>query len=99
MDILHETFLNDLVKDVIDNGCVRIEGRLLLRWFDRKNWGKAMWQSLNQRFLKELTERGEQDDGWHLWAIPGDHHISLLCFSPEDAKTNTGWWRRVDKLG
>lgn len=98
VDISHETFLNDLVKDVIDKGCAVIEVRLLLRWFDRRNWGKAIWQSLNQRFLKELTERGQEKDGWQLWAIPGDQRVALLCFDPKDAMTDKGWWRRVEKL-
>ncbi len=100
-NLSHETFLDDLIKDVLDKGCAVIEVRLLLRWFGRKNWGSGIWKSLNERFKKELSKRrkpGEKHDDWGLYAIQGDYRVSLLCFSPDDAASNTGWWRSVDKL-
>jgi uncharacterized protein YeaO (DUF488 family) len=99
MDISHETALDDLIKDVLDHGCAVIEHRLVLRWFNRKNWGKAMWHSLQQRFTKELKERGEDKDGWRLYAISGNSHtLSLLCFNYENSEDADGWWKPVEKL-
>ena len=99
MDIAHETALNDLIRDVIDQGCAVVETRLVLRWFNRSNWGKAIWQSLLQRFVKELTERGEENEGWRLYAIPNNQSsLSLVCFNPKTCDTGEGWWRAVDQL-
>ena len=94
MDLAHETALNDLIRDVIDTGVGRVEKRLLLRWFGAKNMTKKIWSGVRQRFTSELTERGEQSDGWDLFIIDGET-ISLVCFNPENTET---WWRPISFL-
>ena len=99
MELAHETALDDLMKDVCDLGVATIEKRLLLRWHGRQNWGSGIWQSLQQRFVRTLKDRGEEDAGWTLYAISDEPIVSLLCFSPEDADSrDDGWWRPVAKL-
>jgi hypothetical protein len=99
MDMTHEAALTDLIRDVIEQGSAKVETRLLLRWFGRRNWGRAIWQSLHQRFQSELADRREEDEGWQLYVIPSASHVmSLICFSPEDAAKDDGWWRPIEKL-
>lgn len=59
----HEAALTDLIRDVIEQGSAKVETRLLLRWFGRRNWGRAIWQSLHQRFQSELADRRKMRAG------------------------------------
>jgi len=95
MDPAHETAINDLVCDVLDTGVARVERRLLLRWVGGKNWTKKIWGGLNQRFRNELKERGEDKDGWVLYAIDKGEFVSLVCFNPKDIDS---WWQPVEVL-
>jgi hypothetical protein len=96
MEPAHETALDDLLKDVYDRGVATIEKRLLLRWHDRKNWGSAIWQSLLQRFNEVLKEKGEEKNGWRLYAT-NEEVVALLCFNTKDAENDDGFWQLVEK--
>ncbi|RYZ87527.1 MAG: hypothetical protein EOP04_11505 [Proteobacteria bacterium] len=96
MEAAHNTALDDLIKDVTERGCAVIEVRILLRWYERKNWGKSIWKDLQRRFDAILQERGEGNDGYRLFAIPSDSVISLLCFNREE--DNNQWWSPVSEL-
>lgn len=100
MDMAHETALNDLIRDVFDFGSARVETRVLLRWFGRTNWGRAIYQGLQQRFEKELADRGDEWDGWQLYVIHDTPYgvMSLICFNPEDTASGKGWWRPITSL-
>lgn len=86
MDRTHETFLKDMLRDVMDHGTARINAGLLYRWYDAQRINKRIWNDIAAKWDEVCEEYGEDPKTWRIAAMNyGNGHISFVCIDPENA--------------
>lgn len=89
MNPVHETLLQDFLRDVWTYGSDRLSYRLLNRWFKAERITKRIWLAILANFETIREEVGDTD-GYQLGYLETDRAdcITFIVLDPADAVTS-----------
>lgn len=82
MELAHQTMLTDLLREVFETGAVRVEARILKRWYGISRFTNKIWDDLGARFREidaTCTPNGFRLGYW-TWGEEGV--ITFVCLDP-----------------
>ena len=97
-EINYEALLADFFHTVTHYGAATKPEAQLMRWMGWDKQTAGFWKDVQTRFQKVLDDDGYGDEGWQLFAITNDGHITLVCMDPPGTTDEDRWCKSVRGL-